>query len=297
MASSLGPCGSLGRLRRGARASALASGLVLVLGASRARAFDDDEKPGTLSAPTVFIGGRTTMTAIQSGTRRETSYGGLFVTSASFHGTQGTYSSLRGSFIGAIGSGTATVEGWLRGALTFGLLLPLLPRRGFFARVGFGGELQGNANYYFSRLEIPLGEVGWQYVEGERLIEVGVRSAPVLAGLYHVEGTHPRSLGISPEYGAYFSARTVGLRSEISAVMIDQSSRAAEDIPPRPVQMFRILICGFGIGGALTMCGDGQIMRVPSGGYSEGPLAGSRVFYLGLTLGIGQTFRPPRTED
>ena len=281
------------RARRSWLAAALSASALSLPGAARAAADEQDERPGSLRAPTVFLGGRTTMTSVKSGSEQVTSFGGLFVTSAAFHGSQGKYGSLRGSFIGAIGSGTAAVEGWLRVALTVGLLLPVLPRRGFFARAGVGGELQGNANYYFSRLELPLGELGWQFTEGERLLEFGFRLAPVLAGRYHVEGTRSRNLAISPQYGAYFAARTVGLRSEVSAVLIDQRS----DPVARPVQMFRILLCGFGLAGTLTACGDGQILRVSSGGYNDGPLAGSRVFYMGLTLGIGQTFRRADSED
>ncbi|MFO0641127.1 MAG: hypothetical protein U0183_18030 [Polyangiaceae bacterium] len=267
----------------------------LAFGAPReARAADaDDEDDSGMRAPTVFFGGRLTTTNVRTGKDDVSSYGALFVTSASFHGTRGRYGSLRGSFIGAIGSGTATVEGWLRGALTLGLRVPLGDPWSGFVRAGFGGELQGNGNYFFSRLELPITEVGVQLREGERLLELGARGAPVLAGRYHVEGARPRDLGVSPEYGAYFSARTPLLRSEISAMLIDKR----DDAYARPVQVVRALVCGFGVVGALLVCGDGEVFRVPNGGATAPELGGTRVFYLGLTFGYGETFRPAGADE
>lgn len=263
---------------------------------AKADAQDDKDEPAVeasgIRAPTVFFGGRVTSTNVRTGTSNATSYGALFVTSASFHGTQGRFGSLRGSFLGAIGSGTATVEGWLRGALTLGLRIPLTDSWSGFLRGGFGGELQGNGNYYFSRLELPIVETGLQLQAGERLVEVGVRGAPILAGRYHVEGPRPRDLGSSPEYGAYFSARTVSLRSEFSAMIIDKRRDAFD----RPIHMARLLLCGFGVAGALVVCGDAEVLRVPNAGAPVGDLSGSRVFYMGLTVGIGQTYRPPSDE-
>jgi len=262
-------------------------GLVAVLLASPARAEEDDEP--RLQAPTVLFGGRVTTTNVRARDTSATSYGALFVTSAGFNGSMGRYGSLRGSFIGAIGSGTATVEGWLRGALTLGLRLPVTAAWSGFVRSGFGGELQGNGNYFFSRLELPVVETGLQLQDGDRLVEAGIRGAPVLAGRYDVELARPRSLATSPEYGAYFSARTVSLRSEVSAMILD----ARGDGYDRPVHLFRALLCGFGIAGTLVVCGDGEVIRVPNGGVPVGELSGTRVFYMGLTLGVGQTFRPP----
>lgn len=281
--------------RRGARPqihAALIACLLLLPRVSRAvepppTAAEDEVLPG-VRAPTVFFGGRTTMTTVQARGQRATSFGGLFVTSASFHGTQGRFGSLRGSFIGAIGSGTATVEGWLRGALTLGGRLQLADTHSAFLRVGFGGEAQGNGNYYFSRLELPIVESGWQLGAGERLVEAGLRAAPLLAGSYHVEGPEPRNLAGAAQYGAYFSARTVALRSEVSMSYIDKRGDAFD----RPVEVVRTLLCGFGIAQVLVVCFDGQTLRVPNGGAPVGPLSGSRAFYMGLTVGVGQTFRP-----
>lgn len=269
------------------RRAAVASGLALALSclASSAHAADDE----TSQAPTVLFGGRVTTTNVRAKDQSATSYGALFVTSAGFNGSSGKYGSIRGSFIGAIGSGTATVEGWLRGALTLGLSLPITHAWSGFLRAGFGGELQGNGNYYFSRLELPVVETGLQLRDGDRLMEAGIRGAPVLAGRYHVEGARPRNLATSPQYGAYFSARTQSLRSEVSAMIIDSRGDGYD----RPVHLFRALLCGFGIAGALVVCGDGEVIRVPNGGMPVGELSGSRVFYMGLTIGVGQTFRPP----
>ena len=278
--------------RRAVHSKMLATSVAcfLVLGASHARADDDDEDTvvAGVRAPTVFFAGRTTLTNVRAGSKQATSYGGLFVTSASFHGNQGRFGSLRGSFIGAIGSGTATVEGWLRGALTLGLRLPVTDTRAAFLRLGFGGEAQGNGNYYFSRLELPIAEVGWQYSSGERLVEAGARIAPIIGGRFHVEGTRSRSLSGSAEYGGYFAARTVALRSEMSAMVIDKRGDAYD----RPVQVMRVLLCGFGLAGPLVVCGDSEVLRLPNGGAPVGDYSGSRVFYMGITVGIGQTFRP-----
>lgn len=248
---------------------------------------EEEVLPG-LRAPTVFFGGRTTTTNVQSRGQDATSFGALFVTSASFHGSQGRFGSLRGSFIGAIGSGTATVEGWLRGALTLGGRYQLNEAQSAFLRLGFGGEAQGNGNYYFSRLELPIVEAGWQLGTAERFVEGGLRAAPLLAGSYHVEGPLPRTLSGAGQYGAYFSARTVALRSEISVTYLDKRGDAFD----RPVQIARALVCGFGVAQVLVVCLDGQVLRVPNGGAVTADLSGSRVFYSGLTVGVGQTFRP-----
>lgn len=277
-------------------AASLAAVLAVLSFVRSARAEEKDDPsavPEGVRAPTVFFGGRLTTTNVRTANASATSYGALFVTSASFNGTEGRHGSVRGSFIGAIGSGTATVEGWLRGTLALGLRVPVSEPWSGFLRGGFGGELQGNGNYYFSRLELPIVETGLQLQSGERLVEAGVRGAPVLAGRYHVEGVEPRSLGTSAEYGAYFSARTLSLRSEISAMILDKRGDAFD----RPIHMVRLLLCGFGVAGALVMCGDGEVLRVPNGDAAVGSLAGSRVFYMGFTVGVGQTFRPPGADE
>ena len=59
----------------------------------------------------------------------------------------------------------------------------------------------------------------------------------------------------------------------------------------RPVEVVRTLLCGFGIAQVLVVCFDAQTLRVPNGGAPIGELSGSRAFYMGLTVGVGQTFR------
>lgn len=110
--------------------------------------------------------------------------------------------SARASHLFAIGGGTAGFEGALAGLIAVGLRVPTGRRGGLFLRGAVRGELLGNDLFYTSRLELPEGQLGYQFVSADVRFEAGVSLAPVLVGRFRI-ADQSRNLGGTLAMGGF----------------------------------------------------------------------------------------------
>ncbi len=185
-----------------------------------------------------------------------------------------------GSMYFVLGGGEAGFEGALAGTIDVGYRLPVAEDHGPFGRIGFDGRLQGNDLLYFSILELPRLTLGYQYLKGKNVVEIGARGGAVLTGLYDPGEDGRRKLG-GFEWGAFVAAQADFLRLDVSAMRIE----ARKTLNGTPVDVGRASLCG--VGGVFGICVDGMVfhgdaeMRANDGG-----IHGTTSSYLGLTIGV-----------
>lgn len=181
--------------------------------------------------------------------------------------------SARASHAFAIGGGTGGFEGALGGLFAFGLRVPLGAHGGAFARGAFRGELLGNDAFYFSRLELPEAQVGYQLITRDVQFEAGATLAPVLAGRFRVGAAATRDLGGTLAAGGFATVQTdrVQLSLDLLSVATDGESGA--------VRMAQGSLCLRAV--PLGLCGDLRAI----GDAGNGP-AQQRVLYGGILVGL-----------
>ena len=222
-------------------------------------------------------GVRASLTNVSTGTIKDSAVGVALAGAADTYALDGT---THAAMYFVLGGGEAGFEGALAGTLDFGYRLPVAEDHGPFGRIGFDGRLQGNDLLYFSILELPRVSLGYQYLKGKTVVEIGGRGGAVLAGLYDPGEDGRRKLG-GFEWGAFASAQVDFLRLDVSAMRIE----ARKTLDGTPVDVGRAAICG--VGGKVGVCLDGMLfhgnadMRANDGGIHS-----TTSTYLGLTLGV-----------
>ena len=185
-----------------------------------------------------------------------------------------------GAMYFVLGGGQAGFEGALAGTVDFGYRLPIAEDHGPFGRIGFDGRLQGNDLYYFSILELPRGSVGYQYLKGKTVVELGARGGAVLAGLYDPADDGRRKLN-GFEWGAFAAAQAEFFRLDVSAMRIE----ARKTLNGTPVDVGRASLCG--VKGKAGACFDAMLFRGDADmRANDGEIQSTTTAYLGLTLGI-----------
>jgi hypothetical protein len=185
----------------------------------------------------------------------------------------------------SLGGGTAGLEGGLGGTVTVGIRAPLGEHHGPTVRIGPGGELLGNSRFYFSRLALPVIEVGYQYLRDRTVLEIGARGAAIITGRYNTGHRTRRELGDgSLEWGGYLSAHHKYGRLDASITRIE----ARDEFPNGPVTVGRGWACAH-ILDKIAVCADAMLI---DGGasYFGPPHIPGNVFsvYGGLTIGALQ---------
>jgi len=194
------------------------------------------------------------------------------------HNEEATAVAYRGRLDFSLGGGSAGVDGAFGGALLVGLRLPITAHHAPFARVGFGGEIQGNQRSFYSRFDLPLTEVGHQYVNGDLLLEAGARFSPVLTGRFRTN-TDVRVLSSNLSFGAFAAAQLSVARVDLLYTRI-----APRDGVGQGLDSFQGLGCILPLGD-LAFCADGQLVRADFTGPSASPLTGG---YIGGLIGVGR---------
>jgi hypothetical protein len=186
-----------------------------------------------------------------------------------------------GNSYGYLGGGSAGFEGGLGGTLMVGLRLPFFEKHGPIARIGVAGEMLGNKRFYYSRLVLPMGEIGYQYASGYTVLELGGRGGNVVSGRYNTGHRTRRELGDgSLEWGFYGAAHTKFSRFDISYTRI----QADDNYPGGAVGTLRGTGC-FYIS-RLGICGDAMVINGKGYiGLPRVPLDVSTI-YGGLTVGF-----------
>jgi hypothetical protein len=113
----------------------------------------------------------------------------------------------------AIGATRGGLEGTASLDLAVGGRLSLLPDQGPFARVGVRAGVFGSPAIEESWLELPQGQLGYQYMSGPIQLELAARSGLMLTGRMEMPDVR-RSYSTQPEVGGYAIARWRWLRAE-----------------------------------------------------------------------------------
>lgn len=164
--------------------------------------------------------------------------------------------SFRSSAIAGLGGGTGGVEGALGFSLAAGIRAPVAPTHGPILRAGLSMELLGNQQFYFSHIDLPLGEVGYQYAAGDTLFEIGARGAPLLTGRYNTGDDERRELGTSFDWGGYVAAHFHFGRLDAQLTRVEARSTD----PGTPVDVLRGTACGY-VTKDLAFCLDGMLLH------------------------------------
>ncbi len=188
-----------------------------------------------------------------------------------------------------IGGGSGGFEGALGGLMGFGARAPVTPTQGPLFRAGAMGEILGNKFFYFSHLELPVVDVGYQYQSGRTLVDFGGRVAPVLTGRFNTGDVASHELG-NFELGGYLALHSKYGRLDASVARITGSGT-----PATPVDFARGIACVY-VAKVVGFCADALVIRgavafppVPTPVALPGATLAppdARAFYGGLMVGV-----------
>lgn len=179
---------------------------------------------------------------------------------------------------GSLGGGNVGVDGRLALAHTSGVRLELGDFHGPFFRVGIRGWFASNERLLTSFLELPHGEVGYQYLDDWWMLEVGARTGPVLVGRYNPTGEGHHRLGRSLEVSGYVALSVERLRLEGSVMRVERSG------DQHPVDIARVDACLWP-GASYAVCLDGQWLRIQRDDASTGGSYEVPSSHVGLLFG------------
>jgi hypothetical protein len=181
----------------------------------------------------------------------------------------------------AIGGGKAGFEGTLLGGWAGGVRLPVAPcrRHGPFLRVGMYGYIRGNDAYYGSLLELPQLQLGYQYMHGKVVVELGATAGAVLVGRSRTGDSERRVLGAGFERGGYVALQFPWLRLGLSG-----SRLPVNDGLPAPVDVFEGALCAH-VGG-FALCTDGRATKTDAIVVSGQTASTVHSLYTGVTVGF-----------
>jgi hypothetical protein len=191
---------------------------------------------------------------------------------------RGIFSS-KGSHRLAIGGGGAGFEGTLQGGLAGGFRIPFGEKHGPVLRAGAFGYLRGNDAFYASQLELPQVQLGYQYLRGATVIELGVTSGAVLTGRFRAGETETRRLGAGLEVGAYAALHVPYFRLALSGMRLP-----ASDALSSPVRTAEGTLCG--LAAPIAICFDGRAATADAFVWPGTSASEVRSLYAGLTAGF-----------
>jgi hypothetical protein len=264
-------------------------GTLLTLSSAHSAAQDCDPKEDDCSceddwgcwefvyaAPGTVLGGRASVTYLSKG---QDPLDGAFLMSY-FTEHFGTREGLTVHVAadGALGGGSAGVEGMLGAGLDFGWRGSVTAKSGPFLRAGMQGLLLGHRALYLSFFEPLQARVGYQYLDADHVFELGMTQGLIPVGQYEPEErTH--SLARSVELGAYASLHwhPVRVRGSFMHLLAPAGSQQG------PFDLARLLICSYSL--QVSVCADatyGHARTEAPGSNSQS----THSLYGGLTLGL-----------
>ncbi|MGH7282856.1 MAG: hypothetical protein ACRELY_15125 [Polyangiaceae bacterium] len=195
--------------------------------------------------------------------------------------------SIRTSAIAGLGGGSGGLEGALGATFTGGIRVPVSEHHGPIIRVGLGGELLGNSQFYYSHIDLPIGEVGYQYISGHTILEAGVRGASLITGRYNTGDSFRRELGTSFELGGYIAAH--GTHGRIDANFMHIAASGTD--PGTGVDVLRGTACAY-VTPTVGICGDAMFIHgdeqppIPVASATSAVDTSSTSIYGGLLVGF-----------
>jgi hypothetical protein len=187
--------------------------------------------------------------------------------------------SAHGSHRLGIGGGGAGFEGALQGGLAGGFRIPFGERHGPVFRAGAFGYLRGNDAFYASLLELPQVQIGYQYLRGATVFELGATSGAVLTGRFRAGEAETRVLGAGLEVGAYAAVHIPWFRIGISGMRLPGNDRLSS-----PVHTAEGTACV--IAAPFAICGDARLSITDAIVVASAPATEVRSLYGGLAFGL-----------
>jgi hypothetical protein len=179
----------------------------------------------------------------------------------------------------AIGGGGAGFEGTLQGGLAGGFRLPVGERHGPVVRAGIFGYLRGNDAFYASLIDLPQVQLGYQYLHGRTVIELGATSGAVLTGRFRAGEAETRILGAGLEVGGYAALQIPWFRLGLSAMRLPTN-----DALSSPVRTAEGTLCA--IATPFAICADARATQADAIAFSGAAPVEVTSVYAGLAFGL-----------
>ncbi len=168
--------------------------------------------------------------------------------------------------------------------LTVGKRLDLGGNSGLVARAGthlhsvgaYGTDDKSNARARDARVDLPVIELAWQRTHGLGLLEVGVRNALTLYGLY-APGDASRAFALKPALGAYVAFHHDDVHLELEATQASLASK--------PVTFVNALLCS--TASMFALCGEARYVSGVVGEVEPRVVAS---WHVGASIGVGFDF-------
>jgi hypothetical protein len=187
--------------------------------------------------------------------------------------------SAHGSHRLAIGGGGAGFEGTFLAGFAGGFRVPFGERHGPVFRAGALGYLRGNDAFYASLLELPQVQVGYQYLRGRTVLELGMTSGAVLVGRHRVGDAERRIVGGGLEIGTYASVQIPWVRLGTALVRLP-----TDDGLGTPVRAAEGTLCV--IATPFAICADGRATSTDAITAPGATPSEVRSLYAGLAFGF-----------
>jgi hypothetical protein len=179
-----------------------------------------------------------------------------------------------------LGGGSSGLEGDVALGFAGGVRIPTAAHQGVLFRAGARGHLGGNDLFYSSALELPLGQAGYQYANGDSLFEVALSVAPVLVGRFDVDEAPARKLGNSFAWGGHLALQLSGIHVEAEYARTEQGDAAAVD---------RLLVQLCGVARFVATCVEGRYLRSDVQSARDDRVVTANAAQLGILFGFGST--------
>ena len=202
---------------------------------------------------------------------------GLMVSQEGEAFSRNRFVSTRGFHRLGIGGGGGGFEGALLGGVAGGIRVPFGERHGPVVRAGLEGYLLGNDAFYASLLELPQLQLGYQYMRGTTVFEIGAKTGIVLTGRWRGGDSQARHLG-GAEAGAYLAVQVPWVRVGASATRLPTDDRLQSS-----VDVAQGTLCFMST--PVAICADARAMRADAIN-AAGGVSHVQAFYGGLALGL-----------
>jgi hypothetical protein len=188
-----------------------------------------------------------------------------------------------------IGGGGSGLDGALQGGFAGGARIPVSRDHGPLLRMGFQAYLRGNDSYYASLIDFPQLQLGYQYMRGNTVVELGGKAGAVLVGRNRI-GDARRVLGTGLEYGGYGALQLPWMR-----VGAEWTRLPVDDAVSTPVDIAEGTLCVRAA--PLALCADARATFTKAELSPDEPAKNVRSVYAGILIGFTEEGKPPHKRS
>jgi len=241
----------------------------------------DAEFPRTATGCSGVIGLRVTVTGLDAPNTGAWVGAALYVQGEEY--VRRDVFSVRTTSAMGLGGGGAGFEGVLDGSVAFGGRVPIAQKHGPVARVGIAGHVIGNDLFYSSLIELPQGQLAYQYMSGVTVVELGATIGLALDGRYGqrwmaTPGVSPHTALGGLEVGGYAALQARHFRLGV------QAQRVPIREAPGNVYMGKADFCA--VGWFMATCLDVRVTSQDGLGLIGDPTRAT--YYGGVTFGFSR---------